>query len=220
MDETDREWVERRAINVLGHELRTPVTTVRGLAELLAAGVEPDLQAELVDRLLRNARRLEGLVDDLLAAAEVTTALPVGPAGPVDVADQVRALWPGPGLDVVGDEVLWVRDLSVRRILGAAFDNARAYGSLPVTVTVSRDDHQVRTVVDSPGPRLPPEDVRLAVEPFWRGERAVTTAPGLGVGLTVARILAEHEGGRLWVEERPEGGLLTLFELPAATAGH
>jgi signal transduction histidine kinase len=65
MDSADQEWLERRALNVIGHELRTPATTVRGLAELFAAGVQPDERPDLVDALVRNARRLESLVDDL-----------------------------------------------------------------------------------------------------------------------------------------------------------
>jgi K+-sensing histidine kinase KdpD len=99
-------------------------------------------------------------------------------------------------------------------------DNADKYGTRPTAVGVSRRDRSGRpvvvTTVDSPGPALPPEDIRLALEPFWRGERAVTTCPGMGLGLTVARTLAQHEGGRLWVEPRQGGGLITLLELEAA----
>ncbi len=68
MDNADREWLERRALNVIGHELRTPASTVRGLAEVLAAGVDPEERPELLGALVRNARRLEALVDDLLTA--------------------------------------------------------------------------------------------------------------------------------------------------------
>jgi signal transduction histidine kinase len=86
-----------------------------------------------------------------------------------------------------------------------------------VTVTIRRDGDRdtVRVVVDSPGAPLPAEDLRYALQPFWRGERAVTTAPGLGLGLTIARILAEHERGTLRIAGREGGGLLTSIELPA-----
>lgn len=217
MDSADQEWLERRALNVVGHELRTPASTVRGLAEVLASGADPDERPELIDALVRNARRLEALVDDLLTATSVTTAFPTGPTEKVTLDEAIGAGWSdNGGLEVSGVGTVLARPASVARIVAAVLDNARIYGSRPVTVTVERSGENVHTVFDSPGPELPTEDVRLALAPFWRGERAVTTAPGLGLGLTVARVLAGHEGGRLWVEARPGGGLLTFLELPAA----
>jgi len=217
MDSADQEWLERRALNVIGHELRTPASTVRGLAEVFASGVDPDERPELAEALVRNARRLEGLVDDLLAATSVTTALPAGPIEPVTLDEAIHAGWAdSDGLDVSGEATVRARAASIDRIVAAVLDNARAYGSRPITVTLGRAGEQVQTVFESPGPELPAEDIRLALSPFWRGERAVTTGPGLGLGLTVASVLASHEGGRLWVEARPGGGLLTYLELPAA----
>jgi signal transduction histidine kinase len=216
VDSRDQEWVRQRALNVIGHELRTPASTVRGLAEVLAAGTNPDDRPDLIDALVRNARRLEALVDDLLAASNVTTALPVGPAEPVDLAERVRTSWTEEGgIEVAGSGVVLARRVSVTRILGAVLDNALAYGARPVRVTLAASGEHVRMVVESPGDELSSEDVRFALEPFWRGERAVTTRSGLGLGLTVASKLAEHEGGHLWVEGREGGGMVTFIELPA-----
>jgi signal transduction histidine kinase len=212
----DQDWLEQRALNVIGHELRTPASTVRGLSEVFAAGVDPSDRPDLADALVRNARRLEGLVDDLLTATAVWPALPVGHASRVDVVKEVVLLWPDDGLKVDGAGTVLARTSSLARIIGAVLDNARTYGKRPLRVEVGARNGRVLTTFDSPGPKLPDEDVRLALEPFWRGERAVTTSPGLGLGLTVARVLADHEGGRLWVEGRKGGGMLTHLELPAA----
>ena len=217
MKNGDREWLEQRALNVIGHELRTPASTVRGLSEVFAAGVDPSTRPDLTDALVRNARRLEGLVDDLLTATAVWPALPVGDATPIDLVQLIVASWGDhDGLDIEGDGKALVRATSITRIIDAVLDNARAYGQQPLTVHIVARGQRVRLTFDSPGPPLPSEDVRLALEPFWRGERAVTTSPGLGLGLTVARVLADHEGGRLWVEARDEGGMVTHLELPAA----
>jgi two-component system sensor histidine kinase KdpD len=217
MDSADEEWLERRALNVIGHELRTPTATVRGLAEVFAAGADPTERPELLEALVRNARRLEALVDDLLTATSVTTALPAGPTDSVKLSEQIEAGWPEDGgLELSGTGTVLARAASVDRIVSAVLDNARVYGLRPLTVTVGHEADLVRTRFESPGPELPPEDVRLALSAFWRGERAVTSAPGLGLGLTVASVLASHEGGRLWVEARSGGGLLTFLELPAA----
>ena len=216
MDGRQREWVRQRALNVIGHELRTPVATIRGIAELLGATPDAD-QPELVDALLRNTRRLEALVDQLLTATGITTALPAGPGESVDLVAQVRALWPEEvdGLEIKGAGVVLARRVSVERVFGAVLENARAYGDLPVSVTLKGVPGRVRASVDSPGPALSPEDVQFALQPFWRGERAVTTRPGLGLGLAVASALARHEGGRLRVRARAKGGLITVVEMPA-----
>ena len=218
VEPADREWLKQRALNVVGHELRTPASTIRGLAEVLAAEDDPGERAELTSALLRNARRLEALLDDLLAAAGVTTSLLVGPLEAIDLPEAIRDTWEGAdaGIEISGIGVVRARRASVGRIVAAILDNARAYGETPLKITVRPETDRTIAVLDSPGPELPSEDLRYALEPFWRGERAVTTRPGLGVGLSVAATLAAHEGGRLWVEGRDQGGLVTFLELPAA----
>jgi signal transduction histidine kinase len=217
VEPADREWLEQRALNVIGHELRTPASTIRGLSEVLAAEDDRKERSDLITALLRNARRLEALLDDLLAAAGVTTSLPVGPLETIDLPEAIRDTWDGAdaGIEMCGAGAVRARRSSVGRIVAAVLDNARAYGEPPLKITVQPDTDHVTAVLDSPGPKLPSEDVRYALQPFWRGERAVTTRPGLGVGLSVAATLAAHEGGRLWVEARDEGGLMTFLELPA-----
>jgi two-component system phosphate regulon sensor histidine kinase PhoR len=217
------DWLRERVLNVVGHELRTPVTTIRGLADALAGTEDPVARSELLTALRRHAARLERLLDDLLGAAGVTTSLPVGPAAAIDVGATVRSAWVelggAPGrlaVDADATAVVSARPQSVQRVLAAVLGNAVAYGDGVTTVGVERSGGAIVTVVDSPGPDLPDEDIRFATEAFWRGERAVTTVPGLGLGLAVARSLAEHERGRLDVVAKPGGGVRTTISLPAA----
>ncbi|HYD08645.1 MAG TPA: histidine kinase dimerization/phospho-acceptor domain-containing protein, partial [Acidimicrobiales bacterium] len=79
--------LRRRVVNVVGHELRTPVTIVRGLAESLAVANDDVAREQLIAALVRSSARLEGLVDELLLAAGVSTA-----AQDVEAARQTRVL--------------------------------------------------------------------------------------------------------------------------------
>ena len=202
---------------MIGHELRTPTAAVRGMAETLMASPDSPDRVELVGALVRNAQRLETLVDELLTATGITTALPAGPEERVDLVEQIRTIWADTdGLEIDGAGIALVRRASVERVLAAVLDNALAYGKTPVSVRLKGTAGRVRVSVDSPGDVLSPEDVRFALQPFWRGERAVTTRPGLGLGLAVASVLAGHEGGSLRVRARPGGGMITVIDLRAA----
>lgn len=207
----DLDLLRRRVVNVVGHELRTPVTTVRGLAESLADATDDDTRRTLTDALVRSAIRLEKLVNDLLLASGVFTASPVGDAVAVDLADAVRrAGWPGA---IEGSATAHARVEAVERVLEPIVENARRHGE-PVEVRLS--SHGTRAVMDveSAGPELAPGDVDLLCEPFFRGEAAVTTAPGLGLGLAVARTIARAEGGDVHAHARVGGGLVVRLELP------
>lgn len=204
----------RRVVNVVGHELRTPVTTVRGLAESLLDAPDDATRSQLVDALVRSAVRLEKLVDDLLLASSVFTASPVGDATAVDLADALRrASWPA---NIEGTATAHARREAVERILEPIVDNARRHGE-PLEARLS--DITGRAVLDleSDGPELGDGDVALLCEPFFRGERAVMTAPGLGLGLAVARTIARAEGGDVNVHTRAGGGLVVRLELPCTS---
>ena len=204
----DLDLLRRRVVNVIGHELRTPVTTVRGLAESLA---EAPNDHALADALVRSAARLERLVDDLLLASGIFTAAPVGDKRDVDLNDAVRrAGWPAA---VEGDATARARSESVDRILEPIIDNARRHGE-PLEIRLGDAGDVVVLDVESAGPEMGEGDVALLCEPFFRGEAAVMTAPGLGLGLAIARTVARYEGGDVHAHARSGGGLVVRVELP------
>lgn len=203
--------LRRRVLNVVGHELRTPVTTLTGLAMQLQSAPDEAARAEITDALVRTAQRVDHLLRDLLLAAEVTTLVPVGDPEPIDLAALARELWPHPA-DVHGEGRALARPASARGALAALLDNAAVHGEAPVSIAVDGGTVQV----SSGGPQLGEDDVALACELFYRGERAVTAAAGLGVGLAIARTLARADGGDVTVEGGTGGGMVARLVLPAA----
>jgi two-component system, NarL family, nitrate/nitrite response regulator NarL len=153
----DDDPVRGRVIAVIGHALRTPVTTVRGLADVLhRTGAEP---ADAVAALRRETRVLEQVLDDLLVATDVATALPVQRPAEVAVVETVREVWwaveddrrdlraraearglptpdvgtpDGDGLVVDGDATVLCGPDAARWILRHVLDNAAKYGGRPV----------------------------------------------------------------------------------------
>ena len=210
------DFVRDRVIHVVGHELRTPVTTVRGLAELMATATDQELRETLLPALLRNARRTERLLDDLLIAAEVGTVRPTDDAEVVDLSDVVTEVVAGSGLRVDGwpaSRVTAHRD-SVCRAVGHLVANAERYHDDDPWVQFESDEDHVIVAVVTPVDRQI-GDLELVFELFFRGEIAVTRAPGLGVGLAAAKALARLDGGDVTIEQ-VDGKVVTRLFLPKA----
>lgn len=209
----------RRFVNVVGHELRTPVTTLRGLSEQLLTADDDEVR-ELAPAIARNARRVELLLDDLLLATDITTALPVGDPEEVDLVATAQATWDAfegaDQLDLHGDgtAVAVLRPGAADTMLERVLDNARRYGDPPFSLEATSDGSTVRLKVSSGGADLTQDDVHLAFELFYRGEGAVTSAPGFGLGLPVARALARQHDGDVRLEPRPGGGIDVIITLP------
>jgi two-component system phosphate regulon sensor histidine kinase PhoR len=210
----DVDLLRRRVLNVVGHELRTPVTTLSGLSAELERCTDDDRRRELLTAVARNAHRLERLLDDLLLAAGISTVVPVEDPAPVDLVAETRALWEGREADVSGAAVAFARPASVRRALGALVDNALGHGEPPFTVTASVDGDRAVLEIANGGPEVTIAELETAAELFFRGERAVTTQAGLGVGLSVAQTLLDADGGDLQLRPRDGGGVVARIELP------
>ena len=214
----DVDLLRRRVLNVVGHELRTPVSTLAGLAAELETVVDERVRAELISAVARNARRLDRLVRDLLLAASIETVVPTDPPEAIDLLAMARVVATGPAAEAEhhGRAIALARPAAVRRAMSAILENASLYGIPPITVTGEQVNGTASVEVASGGPPMGPDELTLAVEAFFRGERAVTTSPGLGLGLALARTLARADGGEVLVRAREEGGMVARLELPAA----
>ena len=211
----DVDLLRRRVLNVVGHELRTPVSTLTGLASELESCGDEGRRGEITSAVVRSARRLDRLVDDLLLAAGITTVVPVDDREAVDLLDAARAAWAGPAATFDDRATAWARPPAVRRALAEIVGNAVTYGTAPYTLRAWDESGTAVLEVGNAGAELAADDLALATELFYRGERAVTTKPGLGVGLALARTLLRADGGDVSLRPRHGGGVVARVELPA-----
>jgi signal transduction histidine kinase len=226
------EATERRRLQLVGdvaHELRTPITTLDGYLEGLEDGViEPNPETW---RLLRTETgRLTRLVTDLseLWRAEArqlplrTEAVDMAVLArevaerfaPLGATREVRI-----ELDVIPAVALADRD-RVAQVISNYLSNAlrHAPDGTAVTVATRPMAGRVRLSVTDRGPGLAADQLEAVFERFYRVDPARNrSAGGSGIGLTIARALAEAMGGRAWAERPVDGvGVTFLLELPAA----
>jgi two-component system OmpR family sensor kinase len=202
---------ERRFLADASHELRTPVTTLLGNVEYAA---RHGASAEVLEELVRDARRLARLVDDLLVLERAGSVdSPVGEV--VDVAGAVRSVVAGHDGRVVAarvDPAFVSGDAGeLARALENLVENALVHGppDALVTVSVVRAAGRVVLTVRDQGPGPDPADVERLFERFWRGPGA-SARPGSGLGLSIVAAIAERHGGAV----RVEGSAFTI-DLPA-----
>ncbi len=224
----------RRFVADASHELRTPVTSIRGYAELYRAGGLADKPAldTAMDRIGTESRRMGTLVDDLLLLARLDQGRPLR-RDPVnmsricdDAAADHRAVDPArplvaaiePGVTVAGD------DDRLRQVIGNLLANVRAHtpaGTLAELLVSRTGDTAELRVIDH-GPGIPPEHAAQVFDRFYRADagraREGDRKGGSGLGLSIATSIVAAHGGRLWHEATPGGGATFGIELPILTA--
>lgn len=201
-------------LGAIGHDLKTPLAALRVRIE----SVEDDAERE---RMARSIEDITGTLDDILSLARVgrptdpleQTDLGALTAGVVDEFEDMGepvALAEGPRIAAP------VRATWLRRALRNLIGNAVRYGER-AEVTLLREGQTAIIRIDDAGPGIPEVDVERMLEPFTRGEASRNRATGgAGLGLTIARAIAEQHGGRLVLSNRPEGGLRAELRLPTS----
>jgi signal transduction histidine kinase len=207
--------IRRRVLNVVGHSLRTPVTTIAGMASALADAPDDETRTVLVEGIARNARRLEHMLDGLLLASGVTTALPVDEPTATPVRPIVTEAWSTVGgegpLVVEGPDIeALVHPGVLRQIAEFVLDNAVKYGDGRPDVSFESFRGHACIHVASTGTAPTDEEVEHAFELMYRGEHAVMSGPGMGLGLFVARQLARVEGGDVTLTRAGDGVVVTV----------
>ena len=217
-------------VSLVSHELRSPMAAVIGAANTLQ-GRWRELSAEHRDAFLAliadETARLATLISDVLDTSRIEAGTFSFAFSDVDVAELVQDSVAA--ADVEQDEVRVLADLDgplprvrgdrerLRQVLANLLENAVKYSSAGATVEVAGrvGRGSVRVEVRDRGPGVPLDQQTLIFEKFGRAKGDGKAKPGSGLGLFIARSIAEAHGGTLDVLSRPGEGATFVLELPA-----
>ena len=206
------------------HELRTPLTRIRMALELMGTQPTPAMR----DQIAQSISEVDQLIDEILLASRLDSPeAGLGTPERVDlvglaaeecsrVAAQVHVLSAPEALQVNGYPRL------LRRLMRNLLDNARHYGPTAGELDVELDRTSAEQLVlriNDRGPGIPSQYLDQVFSPFFRLPGSVEG--GVGLGLALVRSIATRHQGRVWCENRPDGGARFVVELPIhpASAG-
>lgn len=221
---------------VLGHDLRSPLNAILGASTFLADKSDrSDRDHRLAATIAHCASTMSSLIDDMLAytSSQLGQGLSLRPArtdvGEIaaDVVREVEVSHPGRKIDLVleGDRVGEWDTSRLRQSLSNLVTNAVRYAPAdsPVTVTVSGHGPQgeVIAAVHNLGAPIPEHERELIFQPFRRasGEGFGRAGGGAGLGLYIARLMAEAHAGTVGVESSAEAGTTFSIRLPRRAPG-
>ena len=226
-------------LSIVSHELRTPLTPLKALAQLVRSRMRraktqgTELDMESLDRNLaaieRQVDRMNGLVNDLLSVSRAEKGSLSMERVPYDLAVVVREVVQR-DIDATLEEgrhtftleapasVLAHGDQSrVEQLLMNLLGNAVKYSPTggPIRVMLAAHDRRAEIAISDRGIGIPPDDIAKLGHPFVRGAGRAGTFAGMGVGLYVARIVAEAHAGSLALESDGDGkGTTVRVKLP------
>jgi PAS domain S-box-containing protein len=217
-------------LSIASHELRTPVTSIKGytqLAKTLIRERDLDTSEEYLDIALDQIDRMSRLILELLDVSRIETGRLEIRHDPMDWSVFVRDLvhrhhtavsdrrfhlnLPSAHVQIVGD-----RD-RLEQVLGNLLENAVKYSpdGSEIFVNVEERNGLVVTAVCDRGIGIPPDELSQVFERFHRGRQVSSTNyGGLGLGLYIARQIVERHGGAIWVDSKEGSGTTFSFSLP------
>ncbi len=216
-------------LSIVSHELRTPLNGLIGMLELARRRAADQRQVDQLTTATGAARRLSGLIDNILNYVD-PDAPPPGPTSPIELRAMLAGLAEtsrAKGLALTVDcpaelpERVRVNGDRLGQILAALLDNAVKFSSPgPVRLEAcwqqdTAGPAQLRLAVSDTGPGLAPELMQRLFHPFEPGDGSSTRAQGgLGLGLALAQRLAQSLGGELGVDSHPPAGSCFWVRVP------
>jgi len=225
----DADGLSEDFVAMVSHELRAPLSPIKGWATtLLRFGddMEPEERRAALQSILRQARRIERLITSLLEVSQIAHGKREAVQSEACVEDVLRrviddfeAMFPDRRIEVRHEHDVRVRgnELWTEQILTNLVSNAVKYSpeTEPVKICVARREGRVAITVVDRGCGIPPDELERVFERFHRLPET-TTQSGAGLGLYIARQLAEEMGGHIEVDSSPGRGSTFTLDLPAA----
>jgi two-component system sensor histidine kinase KdpD len=220
------ERLRNSLLSSVSHDLRTPLAVITGSAStLLESGgaLEATVQQGLLQTIREEAERLNRLVQNLLEMTRLEAGVEVrkewhsleevlGAAlSRLEMALRDRPVHTDMAKDL---PLVPMDDVLVEQVLINLLENAAKYTPADTAIDVRAwpEDDQVMVEVADRGPGLAAGDENHIFEKFYRG--AARDARGAGLGLAICRAILEAHGGRIWAQNRSDGGAIFRFSLP------
>jgi signal transduction histidine kinase len=217
-------------VSLVSHELRSPMAAVIGAARTLQERwreLRPEQREAFLALIADETNRLAALIGDVLDTSRIEAGTFSYSFTDVDLMRLVE--------DAVSAAAVWQDEVSVRafvvgplppirgdrerlrQVLSNLIDNAVKYSPSgdEVEVGARLENGAVRITVSDQGPGIPHDQQRLIFEKFGRADVPGGSKPGTGLGLFIARSIAEAHGGTLEVRTRPDEGATFVLTLPA-----
>jgi signal transduction histidine kinase len=223
------DWPDTDLIGMVVHELRAPLTVIRGQAQLARRQIGRDSAKErlAIDTAIERADRMAAMITELLDHARLASnglslrVMAFDLAGAVveaiarhdyEATPRISLERPASGVRVRGDPG------RVAQILDNLLTNAIKYSAPgdPIEVSLTVDGERAQVRIADHGVGVPDGERHMLFTPFYRTSRT-RDVPGTGLGLHISKRLAERHGGALWLEDSSGDGSVFAFALPLVT---
>ncbi len=215
----------------MSHELRTPLHGILSFASFgikKYASAEPEKLLDYFSRIKQSGSILLELLNDLLDLAKLESRRATFTLGPADPGMLIKSVISE--MDILLSE----RDLKIRQetsdfneqvtldadkikqVIRNLLDNAIKFSPVggAIDVGINRVQDSVRVSVSDRGPGIPPDELEAVFDKFVQSSKTKTGAGGTGLGLAICHEIVAAHGGRIWAENRSEGGATFSFEIP------
>jgi two-component system sensor histidine kinase KdpD len=222
------EKLQTALLNSISHDLRTPLASITGVLDTLRMEegfLDAQSRSELVETAYGEAGRLNRLVGNLLDMSRLESGNMRISLQPCDVSDLIGAALDAVGMRLEGHPVtvavppdLPLAPLDyvlINQVLINLLDNAAKYSPEGGGVRVCAEQvaDNVLLAVEDEGPGIPEDDLQHVFEKFFRVKRFENVV-GTGLGLSICKGIVEVHGGKIWAENRQDGGTRLAFTLP------
>ncbi|NEX17460.1 MAG: HAMP domain-containing histidine kinase [Halochromatium sp.] len=219
LSEQIRELLEARTTLLAGlsHDLRTPLARMRLALEMLQRRPDP----AWIERLDKDIGEMDRLVGDVLMLARGLSQEPSEPVELSTLLEELAAVARTTGADVrvqCPRIEMQIAVAALRRVLSNLLDNAHRYAGMhPIELQAEFAGKHCRIGILDLGPGIPATELQAVFRPFHRVEHSRSpNTGGTGLGLAIVKQLAQAQGWQVWLENRPDAGLVAWVELPVS----